>query len=55
MYVYTDVQVQGQHLNTNKQIEAITNNELHCMSSNKKNTWNSHSRKHMILYDFIPK
>ena len=34
MYVYTDVQVQGQNLNTNKQTEAIANNELHCMSSN---------------------
>ena len=33
IYVYTDVQVQCQNLNTNKQIEAITNNELHCMSS----------------------
>ena len=28
------VQVQGQHLNTNKQVEVITNNELHCMSGN---------------------
>ena len=34
MYVYTEVQVQGQNLNTNKQIEVITNSELHCMSSN---------------------
>ena len=34
MYVYTEVQVQGQNLNTNKQIEIITNNELHCMSGN---------------------
>ena len=34
MYVYTEVQVQGQNLNTNKQIEVITNNELHCMSGN---------------------
>ena len=34
MYVYTDVQVQSQNLNTNKQIEAIINNELHCMSCN---------------------
>ena len=30
MYVYTEVQVQGQNLNTNKQIEVITNNELRC-------------------------
>ena len=34
MYVYTEVQVQGQILNTNKQIEVISNNELHCMSNN---------------------
>ena len=34
MYVYTEVQVQGPKLNTNKQIEVITNNELHCMSGN---------------------
>ena len=34
MYVYTEVQVQGQNLNTNKQIEVITINELHCMSGN---------------------
>jgi len=36
MYVYTEVQVQGQDLNTNKQIEVITNNELrcHCVSGN---------------------
>ena len=43
MYVYTDVQIQGeffelnlegQNLNINKLMEAISNNELHCMSSN---------------------
>ena len=34
MYVYTEGQVQGQNLNTNKQLEVITNNELHCMSGN---------------------
>ena len=34
MYVYTEVQVQGQNPNTNKQIEVITNDELHCMSGN---------------------
>ena len=34
VHVYTEVQVQGQNLNTNKQIEVISNNELHCMSSN---------------------
>ena len=33
MYVYT-VQVQGQHLNTNNQIDVITNNKLHWMSGN---------------------
>ena len=37
MYAYTGAQVQGQNLNTNKQIDAITNNELHCMSSNLLN------------------
>ena len=31
MYVYTEVQDQGQNLNTNKQIEVTSNNELHCM------------------------
>ena len=34
MYVYTEVQVQGQYLNTNKQIEVITNNEQQGMSGN---------------------
>ena len=34
MYIYTEVEVQGQNLNTNKQIEVITNSELHCMSGN---------------------
>ena len=29
-----EVQVQGQNLNTNKQIEVIANKELHCMSDN---------------------
>ena len=35
--IYTDVQVQGQNLNTNKQLEVIINNELHCMSGNQLN------------------
>ena len=39
MYVCKEVQVQGQNLNTNKQIVVITNNELHChcMSGNLLN------------------
>ena len=37
MYAYADVQVQGQNLNTNKQIEVMSNNELYCMSSNLYN------------------
>ena len=34
MYVCTEVQVQCQNQNTNKQIEVISNNDLHCMSNN---------------------
>ena len=37
MYVYTEDQDQGQHLNTDKHIEVITNNELHCMLGNTLN------------------
>ena len=34
MQVYAEVLVQGINLNTNKQIEVLTNNKLHCMSGN---------------------
>ena len=34
MYVYAEVQVRGQNMNTNKQVEIITQNLLHCMSGN---------------------
>ena len=34
MYICTEVQIQCQNMNTNKQIEVITSSELHCISGN---------------------
>ena len=46
MYVYTEFKVQCQSLNTNKQIDVITNNELHCLSGNLFNVVLKHLQGH---------
>ena len=43
IYTHTEVQVQGKNLTTNKQIEVITNSELHwCQATYFILSWNTY-------------